>query len=494
MPGMAMLGGTIQDESGATIVGARVTLTEESKGLVRQSEAGQDGSFLFSGVLAGVYSLRAEKEGFSVGLMSGLRIQVGEQAAVVITLHLGEIRTTVTVVLPTTTELDAESNTLGSVVDSARVRELPLNGRNFLELSQLTAGAVELSSSSNLFATNVGPRDRTIVLPGTLPFTVGYSLNGLNIKGSRDGELAVSPSVAGIDEFKVQENFVMPDQGMAPATVNIVTKSGSNQFHGEAFEFFRNRELDARSFFAGQTEDLKRNQFGFALGGPLRKDRIWFHGFYEGLRELTAFTVSGFSPTNTMFEGNFSETGRTIYDPASYNSSSGTRQSFQNDSIPLTRINPVAVNLLNYYRPGSSLAAIPSNIQGTPRTTLRDNQGGLRLDAALTTRHQLSTQVFWQDAPSDQPGLYPFSGLLYLSGSQLATLQDVWTVSPRAVNTLRAGFIRATAIGGNEARNMGPLLADIGIANTFSQEGITAINLQGYSSFGRSNSERREPR
>ena len=111
---------------------------------------------------------------------------------------------------------------------------------------------------------------------------MSYSLNGINITGSRDGELALSPSVAAVDQFKVQQSFLMPDQGVNPAVVNIVTKSGSNRFHGEAFEFLRNGSLDARSFFATSPEDLKRNQFGFALGGPIRKNRVWFHGFYEG--------------------------------------------------------------------------------------------------------------------------------------------------------------------------------------------------------------------
>jgi hypothetical protein len=110
----------------------------------------------------------------------------------------------------------------------------------------------------------------------------------------------------------------MPKEGTGSAVVNIVTKSGSNYFHGEAFEFFRNRVLDARSFFAPTKEDLKRNQFGGAIGGPLRRDRILFHTFYEGLRELTVFSAARYSPTEEMFAGNFSATGRVIYDPATY--------------------------------------------------------------------------------------------------------------------------------------------------------------------------------
>src|SRR5262249_3233249 len=155
-------------------------------------------------------------------------------------------RTSVTVMVPTLTELNAQSNAIGFLVDSDRVRELPLNGRNFLQLALLSGDANEVSAFSDLFIPNVGPPGRIVVLPGTFPYSGGYSLNGFNIRGSRDGELALSPSIAALDQFKVEAGFLMPGEGTGSAVVNIVTKSGSNHFHGEVFEFFRNRALDAR--------------------------------------------------------------------------------------------------------------------------------------------------------------------------------------------------------------------------------------------------------
>ena len=184
--------------------------------------------------------MRIEKEGFNTKEVRGLQIAVGEQASLLITLHVGPSRTEITVRPPSTANLQAESNFLCSVVDSGRVQELPLNCRDFLELPNLAAGTGEVSAGSNLFTTNVGRPDRTIILPGTLPYSVHYYLNGINVTGSRDGELALSSSIAAIDQFKVQENFLMPEEGTNPAFVNIVTKSGSNQFHGEAYEFLRN--------------------------------------------------------------------------------------------------------------------------------------------------------------------------------------------------------------------------------------------------------------
>jgi hypothetical protein len=487
--GVGALRGRVLDPSQQLVVGAKVDLVETSKDLVRRSESGRDGSFLFLSVLAGVYSIRVEMPGFSIEQMDGLKIEVGQEASVNIRLQVGEIRASITVPAPSVTELNAQSNAIGSLVDSDRVRELPLNGRNFLQLALLSGGTNEVSAFSDVFTSNVGPPGRLVVLPGTFPYSGAYSLNGFNIRGSRDGELGLSPSIAAVDQFKVQGSFLMPEEGSGSAVVNIVTKSGSNQFHGEVFEFFRNQVLDARSFFAPAKEDLKRNQFGGAIGGPLRKDRIWFRTFYEGLRELTAFSAAGYSPTEEMFAGNFSATGRVIYDPASYRPESGAREPFPNFTIPANRVNPVARNLLAYYRPGASLGSGPNNVFGNPRKTLNDDQGGVRVDSALSPRSQLFGQFFRQNTPSIQPGLFPLSGLLYQNESTLAMVQHSWSINAGAVNTLRFGFLRNVAVGGNEASELGAILSQIGITNTFDNRGVSAVNLQGYSSFGRANGE-----
>jgi hypothetical protein len=483
------LTGVIRDDTGASVAGARILLTENSKKLVHESVSNRDGSFQFPSLIAGVYSVHVEKDGFSIEEINDLRIEVGGLASIDVTLHVGEVRTSIGVVLPTRTEINAESNSIGSVVDTRRVEYLPLNGRSFLDLTLLSAGTVNTSPANNMFSSNVGPPSRTVVLPATLPSSASYSLNGINITGSRDGELALSPSTAAIDQFKVQESFLMPDQGNNPASVSIVTKSGTNEFHGQAFEFLRNDEMDARSFFATGREELQQNQFGVAAEGPLRKNRVWLYGFYEGLREITGFSTAGYSPTAAMFGGNFTGTGQVIYDPATYDPSSGTRQPFPNNVIPASQINSVASKLLKYYVPGRNLASMPSNLYGNPRNTMNDDQGGLRLDAATSARSQIFLQIFGQNTPSDKPGLYPLSGLLYQNGSQLAMAEHIWSLNPRAVNTLRVGFLRNIAIGGNEGQSGPSLLTLLGISNTNDTRGVTAINLQGYSGFGRSNGE-----
>jgi len=479
----------VRDERGSPVVDAKITLTDDSKAMMRESSSDSSGGFLFPSISTGSYTLRATKSGFSTYLVNDLTIEIGQRAVLDVTLRVGEIRTAITVSAADTAALDVESNVIGTVIDSARVTSLPLNGRNFLQLGLLDGGAAELNATSNLFSTNVGPPGRTIVLPATMPYSVGYSLDGVPIRGSRDGELALNVSIAAIDQFKVQENFLMPDEGPNPAVVNVATKSGGNQFHGEAFEFFRNSVLDARSFFALTSEDLKQNQFGFALGGPIRKNRVWFHGFYEGLRQITGFSAAGYSPTAAMFAGNLAGTGTTIYDPATYSAATSQRQPFPGNIIPLNRINLVSTNLSRYYLPGSSLASKPGNVFGQPRNTLNDDQGGLRVDAAISNRQQIFAEFFWQNSPAIQPGLYPLTGLLYSNDNNLDILEHSWTVTPHAVNTFRIAFVRALALGSNIAVDQGPILNSVGIVNTFDNRGISTIILQGFSSFGQSTGE-----
>jgi hypothetical protein len=277
----------------------------------------------------------------------------------------------------------------------------------------------------------------------------------------------------------------MPDQWANVAAVSVLSKSGTSEFHGEAFEFFRNGRLDARNFFAPKPEDLKQNQFGFAVGGPLRRNRLWFHSFYEGLRQVTAFTSAGYTPTAAMFEGNF--TGAAIYDPESYDQETRSRRPFPAGTIPANRINPVSRNLLAYYLPGSSLSSIPNNVYGTPRKRIDSDQGGVRLDWAPRERRQAFARVYTQKSPAIQRGLQPLSGTLYDNRADLLMAGYFLTINARMVNILRAAFVRAIAIGGNEAQGQGPLLASIGIRNTADDAGVTRIDLQGYSSFGNSN-------
>ena len=482
--GSAAVSGSVRDGSGAAIPDAMVRLVETGRDLARDTTTNEAGSYLFPTVSAGIYSIEVSKAAFETYQLKDIRVDVGQRATVEVVLKLGSVSSVVSVSAGERVLLATESNALGTVVDSARVESLPLNGRDFLQLALISGGANTLTGNSNNIGQQVGHPDRGVILAGNMPQTTGYLIDGIATRGGRLGESAVNVSIAAVDQFKVQHSFFMPDQGPNPGLVNVTTKGGGNQIHGQAFEFVRNDIFDARNFFATAKDDLKRNQFGGAVGGPIRKDKLWFYGYYEGLRQIDTVTSNAYTPTTAMFGGDFSALGHPIYDPSTYDPQTGARQPFAGGIIPASRIDSVSKNLLKYYLPGSTLAQHPSNLFGNPKNTLDDDQFGVRIDYAISQSHMLFGQYIHQNSPASTGGLFPLSGTLFPNSSDLIMLQHTWTIRPTLINTFRAGFVRNVALDGNQGAGVGHILGGIGITNTFDDRGVSGINLTGYAGFG----------
>jgi hypothetical protein len=486
--GSATVGGTVRDPSGAAVPEARVLLTETARGRSRETTANAAGSFLFPSVAPGVYSLRVTKEYFDVYELKDIHVEIGDLATLNAVLKVGQIATVVSVSADKVILLETESNSIGTVVDSGRVESLPLNGRDFLQLALMTAGSETPTGKSDNTA-QIGHPDRAVIIDGNWASSTGYTIDGIATRGGRMGESALNLSIASIDQFKVQQSFFMPDQGPNPSLVNVTTKGGTNQFHGQAFEFVRNGDIDARNFFAVAPEALKRNQFGAAVGGPFQKDRIWFFAHYEGLRQLDAFSANAYTPTVAMFGGDFSQVPQTIYDPNTFSADSGKRAPFPNNVIPSNRINPISQGLLKYYLPGASLNQRPSNLFASPQNTLNDDQFGIRIDAALTGRQNIFGQFLRENSPAVQPGIMPLSGAFYPNQNELLMAQHTFTLRPNLINTIRVGASRNLALFSNQARTQGDILDPLGIPNTDDGRGVIAVGIQGYSGFGRANGD-----
>ena len=482
--GGATVGGTVSDPSGAAIPEAQVTLTETERGLSRQATANAAGSYLFPSIGPGTYSLRVTKESFETYELKDIHVEVGQLATLDVTLRVGQVSTVMSVSAEKLILLEAQSNVIGTVVDSQLVESLPLNGRDFLQLALMTAGVEAPTGAANSQIGQVGHPNRAVIIGGLMFSTTGYIINGISTRGGRVGESALNLSIAAVDQFKVQQSFFMPDQGPNPSLVNVTTKGGGNQFHGQAFEYVRNENFDSRSFFAVAPEALKRNQFGGALGGPIKKDKIWFFGNYEGLRQLSAFTSSAYTPTAAMFGGDFSEVPQTIYDPNTFSTDTGRRQPFPNNVIPSNRISPITQALLKYYLPGASLNQRPSNLFANPRNTLDDDQYSIRIDAALSARQNLFGQFFHDDSPAVQPGIMPLSGARYPNEFQMIMAQHTFTLSPTLVNTFRFGASRNQALFANRGSSEGDILNRVGIPNSKDPRGVIAVGIQGFAGFG----------
>ena len=492
--GTSSVGGTVKDASGLGVPSAQMELIETQRGVSRRTVSNESGDYIFNGVPAGIYTLRSTKSGFETSTVSNVQVAVNQRATVDISMQVGAVSQSVQVNAEGETPLlETASNALGSVIDQTRVENLPLNGRDFLQLGYL-AGATSLpqGTSDVVFSQEQHP-DRSIIIAGNTEFQTSYLVDGIATRGSRLGDSSLNLSIAAIDQFKIQIGFFMPDQGPNPGIVDVITKGGTNEIHGEAFEFVRNSSFDARNFYSPGADKLQRNQFGFGAGGPVLipalfngKERLWFHADYEGTRQITQNFSNGFTPTAAMFNGNFSVVPQAIYDPASFSSASNQRQPFAGNVMPASRINPVAQKLLQYYLPGASYTQRPSNLFAAPRNTLNDDQYSIRIDGRISDRQSLFGSVTRENSPVVLGGLMPLAGSFYPFDAEMAVVQHTMTFGPNLVNIARAGFSRSSVRNQGQAEPGPDLETSLGITGTDDQHGIPGISITGFTGFGRS--------
>lgn len=354
----ATLTGRVLDQSGALVPGVTVQIRNIETNEVVRAVADSYGNYTAPFLRPGAYSVAVETPGLKRFVREGLVLQIGQVARVDITLEVGAVSDQVTVTADASL-LEASTSSIGKVVDNRRILELPLNTRNVYSLVTLTPGITgsigERFDGMNWSAYGTRRRTMDILIDGATasqPTVTGYSA------------VSVFPSVDAIQEFKVTGANVPAEYGRTLGTVlNVVYKSGSNAFHGSVYNFLRNSVFDANNFFANtRGEDLKtfqRNQFGGVVSGPIRRNKTFFMGSYEGLRERRFASTTLSVPTTLERDGDFSQTLAganrpvTIYDPfttrANSSGSGFVRDAFPGNKVPLARMDAVGRNALKYY-------------------------------------------------------------------------------------------------------------------------------------------------
>lgn len=487
----SLVEGTVEDPSGAVIPDCQVILVSMETGGSFSTRSNDAGVYIFPSVPPGIYSLKVSKEGFKSYSVTDFKITVSQSVTQNVALELGAASQTVVVEEKGSAPLlEPSSNELGTLIEAISVQKLPLNGRDFLQLG-LLSGATQDSGTlvSDFLTLQTGHPDRTITIAGNEQDLTGFLVNGISTAGSRLGQSSLNISIAAIDQFKVREGFFLPSPGADPGVISVVTKAGTNHLHGEVFEFVRNNVFDGRNFFSPESQPgpFRRNQFGGAVGGPIRRNRLFFFAHYEGHRQVLSDTVQAFTPSEKMFKGDFSEILPTkIYDPNTYDAATGQRQAFPDNIIPADRINSMADKLLAYYLAGSSYNTRPLNVSGDPRTTDRSDQFGGRVDVNLGANTTLFGQYVREDSPVVDNGLFPVSGYVYPLNTQLAMVQLTTTLSAHLVNEFRLGWTRPSLFYGGVSQ-LG-LQNRIGFTGTADKNGPPGVNLNGFSSFGTSQS------
>ncbi len=386
---MGVITGVITDATGAAIPGVKITVVNQETNETRSAETGATGTYTVGPMRIGVYSVSVEKEGFKKTVWRDIKVSAQDRVRVDFAMELGAVSEAISVTAEAPL-LQAETSALAHVVNERNIRELPLNGRNFQQLAWMTAGVMPATASRDResgFNAHGQPMTQN-------SFIIDGVDNNNNVMGMQDRKMqVVVPSLDAVAEFKVQTSNYSAEFGRNSAAVMIVSiKSGTNAFHGTAYEYLRNDKLDARDAFnyvdrtgdgKADPEVLKQNQFGATLGGPILRDRTFFFGSWEGRREHRAQTDMATVPTADERNGLFAPSLVTVQDPA-------PRQPFPGNQIPRTRFDATAAKMLELWpQPNFAGSGTRSNfIRNPPWNTTRDAVDA-RIDHNLTANDKI---------------------------------------------------------------------------------------------------------
>ncbi|HMJ85778.1 MAG TPA: carboxypeptidase-like regulatory domain-containing protein, partial [Vicinamibacterales bacterium] len=388
------ISGTVLDSSGLPVPGATITLTNQATNVVRVVQTNEVGLYVISAIPPGTYDLKAELTGFRTVERKGVVVQVGSANRLAFTMDVGNLSETLEVVAHSPL-IQTENAAISTVIENRAIVELPLNGRNYLQLASLIPGATTNGPSSSQGKQRMGGQRNSFALnvAGQRVHFNHYSLDGVENTDLNFNSYMLLPSVDALEEFNVVSGLFDAEYGRAIAQVNVSTKSGSNKVRGTAFEFLRNSRLDAKNYFdrpADPIPPFKRNQYGFTLSGPVvlpkivdGRNKLFFMANFEGLRENKALTQTPSLPLTAWRAGDFSNLRDAsgalipIYDPATrvFNAAGDVLQAptaFPGNIIPANRIHPVSQKLIPYFPLASQQVTGPNFVNNEARTVNAD--------------------------------------------------------------------------------------------------------------------------
>ena len=482
--------GIVADSSSASVPGAKVSITNEGTGLRQTMTTQQDGGYVFSSIRIGSYTVEVESAGFQKARRTGVTVNIQQQAVVNFSLSPGEITTTIDVsdALPV---LQTQNGSVGETVTAAKINNLPLSGRNYNFLARLTAGVTHPQPEGRgLNATG------WFVANGTRPAQNNFLLDGIdnnsnNVDFLTGAAYVLKPPVDAIGEFKLQTSSFSAEFGRAGgAVLNASLKSGSNAVHGSAWEFLRNEKLDAADFFVNANNQkrapFRQNQFGAAIGGPIKHNKTFFFADYEGTRirqqvpwntnvptlAQRSSRYTNFSDLMTLQSNNLG----VVYDPSTtvpLAAGGWERQPFPGNQIPGGRLNPNAIRLLDLYPAAPTNAALNNNYFVQRGNTDDTNAFDVRLDHNFSERDQIFGRYSFADIKRFKPG--PFDGVADGGGfnngdetvrTQGAAISYTHTFAPTLINEMRAGFNR------EHSNRQQPFANELGIPEKYGIQGI----------------------
>jgi Carboxypeptidase regulatory-like domain len=476
------LSGTVQDRTGAVLPRASVTATSQLTSAARETKTDDTGHYLIPLLPVGLYSIQVTANGFQPVTQKDVNLQVDESKEVDFSMAPATVQQTVEV-SATAVAVNTSNASLGQVITAQQVADLPLNGRNFVQLATLTPGTVQETNPNSFFngggSSEVGIRGSfSLSVGGSRPNSTDWLLDGVDNNELTAGGIAILPDIDALQEFKVLTYNYSAEYGTRGGpTVLLTTKSGTNDYHGSLFDFLRNTDLDARDFFAPNRGDFKQNQFGGSLGGPIQKDKTFFFFDYQGKRTVQGITFLGTVPTMAMRKGDFSEAFAGV--PQLYNPYSTTQDAMGNVSrspfmcdgggnplptdanglqaagtpcnkIPQSLINPIAQQMINFYPAPNIPGTLINDYSNVPSKQFKEGESDLRLDHNFSSKDSLYARFSYDQATEFLPGGSPgyaeanaFASTQSLTDhGRNAALSETHIFSPNAINKATVGFNR----------------------------------------------------
>ena len=482
--------GHVADSTGAAVATAVISATNTATNAARQTASSASGDYAVPSLPPGNYTVRIEKPGFK-SETSHIDVAVQQTVRLDFTLQVGQVSESIEVSAQTV-QLQSENATVGTVIENKRIVELPLNGRNYLQLVSLAPNVTTLSPNAGQAGSRQGGdrANQSIAVAGQRTMFNYYSLDGVSNTDPNFNTYVVLPSIDALQEFKVQTGVYPAEFGHNATQINVLTKSGGNKYHGSLFEFLRNDVMDAKPYqFTTRSVNkapFKWNQYGFELDGPISipklfngRDKLFFMTNYESFRQRQNFPATYTVASADQQNGNFSGITNILNDPK-------TNTPFAGNIIPASRIDPISKKLLEYY-PASNLAGRSNNFQRSGLSPVNKDLFIARADFIESSKSQWSGRYSWGDENQSNSGL-SLDGTTILTNYEQYMGSNTRTFSPSTVNEARFGYSRFFNSIGTYLAFTQDVVSKIGIPGLRSgdpvQWGIPNITINNYTSIG----------
>lgn len=502
------ISGEVRDSSGAAIPNARVVVINTDTNVSRETATNEAGAYSFPSLVPGPYRVRAEKEGFKSVTRTDLQLQVQQSARLDFEMTVGQVSESVEVSAQAQL-LATEDATIGTVIENKRIVELPLNGRNYLQLVSLAPNvSYGFGSAGQAGSRQGGERaSQNISVAGQRSYFNEFTLDGVENTDPNFNTYVIQPSIDALQEFKVQTGVYPAEFGREATQINVSTKPGTNQYHGTLFEFLRNDKLDAKNYaFTAKPvskDPFKWNQYGFTFGGPVwipkvfnGRNKLFFMTNYESFRQRRNTQAVYNLPSAAMREGNFSELialrGAVIYDPATRVYSSDGKvasvQPFAGNIIPANRISATAKKFLEFYpTPNLVTGNLTSNFQQAQSQPRNKDQFIARMDFSESSNSQWFGRYSWGDENQLNQGL-KLNGFQVLTNVEQYMGSNIRVFSPAVVNEFRFGYTRFFNSAGRELAFKRDVVTELAVPGLKGGDpvtwGIPAVAFDRYGGFG----------